>query len=83
MYTQVWSTMKNAVNDTVIQRDADQAFIPFDDRNRDYREYKKWLDEGNAPSPPPEPPIKASPPSDIHDIERRLAALEQAFAKQR
>ena len=30
-------------------RKEDNAFIPFDDENRDYQEYKLWLDEGNVP----------------------------------
>jgi hypothetical protein len=50
-YTQVWDTMTNAVSETMILRDADQAWIPFDDGNRDYQEYKAWLDEGHQPTP--------------------------------
>jgi hypothetical protein len=26
-------------------------FIPFDDANTDFAEYKKWLAEGNTPEP--------------------------------
>jgi hypothetical protein len=29
----------------------DKAFIPFDDANSDFAEYKKWLAEGNEPVP--------------------------------
>jgi hypothetical protein len=29
-----------------IKRIADNAFIPFDDANTDFVEYKKWLDAG-------------------------------------
>lgn len=36
---------------TCIKRLADNAFIPFDDANTDYIEYKKWLAEGNEPLP--------------------------------
>lgn len=32
-----------------IKRLADNAFIPFDDANTDFAEYKKWLADGNAP----------------------------------
>jgi hypothetical protein len=32
-------------------RDEDQAFIPFDPDNTDYRDYLWWLDEGNEPTP--------------------------------
>ena len=31
-----------------ILRKADNACIPFDDGNRDYIEYKKWVAEGNT-----------------------------------
>ena len=50
-YTQVWDPMQNKVNDTMIQRDEDQAFIPFDPANVDYQEYLAWLAEGNEPTP--------------------------------
>ena len=35
---------------TVI-RIGDNAFIPFDPANTDYKEYLKWLAEGNTPLP--------------------------------
>jgi len=85
-YTQVWDAMTNAPSDTAILRDEDGAFVPFDDGNRDYQEYKAWLAEGNEPAPPkgdPTPPIETLPPPDIHevnaqvqDIDARLSALE-------
>ena len=34
-----------------IKRLADNAFIPFDQQNRDYVEYLAWLAEGNEPLP--------------------------------
>lgn len=34
-----------------IYRLPDMAFIPFDEQNRDYREYLKWVAEGNEPLP--------------------------------
>lgn len=46
-------------NETTVQRLTDNAFIPFDPGNRDYREYLSWLKEGNTPEPyvaPPPPP---------------------------
>lgn len=85
MYTQIWDHMTNAISETIIKRDKDSAFIPFDDGNRDYQEYKVWLNEGNEPNPPvkPEPPIDTPPPPDINevnaqvqDLEERLTALE-------
>jgi len=42
-----------------ILRLSDQAFIPADPGNRDYREYLDWLDAGNTPEPAPPPPPPA------------------------
>jgi len=39
----------------MIQRDEDQAFIPFDPANMDYQAYLKWLDEGNQPAAAKQP----------------------------
>ena len=44
--------------DTII-RLSDNAFIPSDPGNRDYREYLDWLDAGNTPEPAPPPPPPA------------------------
>lgn len=43
-------------NETII-RNSDNACIPTDPANRDYREYLEWLDAGNTPAPytPPAP----------------------------
>lgn len=38
-------------DDTVILRLEDNAWIPADPGNRDYREYQDWLAAGNAPLP--------------------------------
>ena len=35
----------------MVERIADNAFIPFDPSNTDYQAYLKWLDEGNTPLP--------------------------------
>jgi len=32
-------------------RGSDNASIPDDDRNRDWREYLEWVDAGNTPTP--------------------------------
>ena len=37
----------NPVN--TILRLPDYAYIPFDEANTDYKEYLKWLAEGNTP----------------------------------
>ena len=38
-----------------VNRLSDNAFIPFDPANTDYKEYLKWLSEGNEPLPAEEP----------------------------
>ena len=38
-----------------ILRLSDNAWIPFDQANRDYQEYLKWVSEGNQPEPADEP----------------------------
>jgi len=32
-----------------ICRKSDNAYIPFDEANRDYQEYLAWVSEGNTP----------------------------------
>ena len=49
MYKQVKGF--SGVRDDLIERIADNAFIPFDPANTDYQEYLKWLAEGNQPIP--------------------------------
>jgi hypothetical protein len=48
MYKQVKE--KNVVLNYV-QRLSDNAVIPFDELNTDYKEYLEWLAEGNEPLP--------------------------------
>jgi len=48
------------INEDVIKRLTDNAFIPFDTANVDYAEYLRWLEEGNTPLPADEP----APPTD-------------------
>jgi hypothetical protein len=38
-----------------VLRVEDQAFIPFDEGNRDYREYLEWTAKGNTADPAPDP----------------------------
>ena len=35
--------------DKVVLRKSDMAYIPYDENNRDYREYQEWLAAGNTP----------------------------------
>jgi len=39
------------VDQTVIKRLPDCAFIPNDPNNTDWQAYLKWLEEGNTPLP--------------------------------
>jgi hypothetical protein len=90
-YTCVWDAMQGQVSDQMIQRDEDQAFIPFDPDNVDYQAYLVWLDEGNEPKEPPANPtlpIEEPPPPDINDvnaqvqdIDARLTTLETTVGK--
>lgn len=41
--------MYQLVNDKIVLRLADNAFIPFDMGNTDYRAYLAWVAEGNKP----------------------------------
>jgi hypothetical protein len=59
-YTQVWDHSRNQPSDSMILRDEDGAFIPFDPDNIDYQEYLTWLDEGNEPALAASPPIAKS-----------------------
>lgn len=43
--------MYQIVDDKVVKRIADNAFIPYDTDNLDYQEYLKWVADGNEPLP--------------------------------
>lgn len=43
-------------NTDCILRLADNAYIPPDEANTDYREYLAWVEAGNMPEPAPELP---------------------------
>ena len=58
MYKKV--TFKGVEQD-MVQRVFDNAFIPMDEQNTDYQEYLKWVAQGNTPEPADEP---ASQPAD-------------------
>jgi hypothetical protein len=50
MYKQI-KTLNGDVNQKMIQRLSDSAFIPFDPQNSDYIAYLKWIEEGNVALP--------------------------------
>jgi hypothetical protein len=41
--------------ENAVKRLEDNAFIPFDPANTDYKAYLQWLAEGNEPLPADEP----------------------------
>ena len=43
--------MYQTINENMVKRLADNAFIPFDPANSDYAAYLEWLAEGNTPEP--------------------------------
>jgi hypothetical protein len=45
MIYKIYNTILNTRN---ILRVIDSAIIPFDENNKDYQEYLKWISEGNV-----------------------------------
>jgi hypothetical protein len=70
-------------NSNTVTRLADNAFIPADNGNRDYREYQEWLAAGNTPQAADIPPLApVTPTADllaiIENLRERIALLESA-----
>lgn len=59
-----------------IRRIADNAFIPPDTRNTDYRDYRDWLAAGNEPEPAPE-----LEPAPVLTTEQKLEAAGLTVAE--
>jgi hypothetical protein len=79
-YTQCWDHMNSRPHESIIVRDKDGAFIPFDPGNVDYQDYLAWLDQGNEPkaaTPPATTLPEVVPVEDrVADLETRVDALE-------
>lgn len=54
----------------IVIRTTDGASIPMDERNKDYQEYLKWLDEGNTPEPVDAPDPRIAITEQIDRLER-------------
>jgi hypothetical protein len=76
-YTQIWDHMRNQPHESIIVRDEDGAFIPFDPANIDYQKYLAWLDAGNQPksATPPATTLPVTVP-----VEDRVTTLEAQVA---
>ena len=53
----MYKLIKNPITQEVnmVQRQSDNAYIPFDPANTDYQQYLAWVAEGNTPTPADEP----------------------------
>ena len=49
----MYKLIKNPITQEVnmVQRQSDNAFIPFDNANTDYQQYLAWVAKGNQPEP--------------------------------
>lgn len=62
--------LQNGVYDTEESRS-----IPASERNRHYRAYQEWVDEGNTPDPMPAPDPLADEIAEMHRTDRQMMRL--------
>jgi hypothetical protein len=65
--------MYQLTNTNVVCRLSDDALIPADPRNRDYREYLAWVEAGNTPLPADPDPVVV--PQTVSMAQARLALI--------
>ena len=68
--------MYKLTNNNSVKRLSDEAFIPFDVSNRDYREYLAWLERGNVP----EPADEVAPEPDFIEYSKSIKAPDFVVA---
>jgi len=51
-YQQIKNPMTGLINENLILRLPDNAYIPNDPDNTDWQAYQEWLAAGNTPLPP-------------------------------
>ncbi|MFL7903533.1 hypothetical protein ACJ41P_20530 [Azospirillum argentinense] len=56
-----------------VRRLTDNAIIPADKGNLDYRAYQEWLEAGNAPAPAPLPDDPTTVPVTVTPLQARKA----------
>ena len=73
--------MYQLTTSNTILRLADNASIPPDPANRDYREYLEWVEAGNTPDPAPivAPPAPLTTEQKLEAAGLTVAELKELF----